>query len=314
MFLRTLAKSSILRRESVWVTFTNQPESLYRVDKMEKKQKKYIFPETLAEASELLKGENVLMISGGTTFKFRNLKNFSRIVDISRVAPDSIKINDKEIILGSMVRIGRLLENKSLRELNCGILASAASNIASTPIRNQITLGGNLTMIYRWTDLPVSILVLAAEIRTVNGNESMTYTAEDFFASNPSRKLARGEIVKELIIPVHDNDYLLLFKTFNKTKGDFAAINMAAGYKLGDVFSDLRIAISAISNLPVRLKALERDLEGSRKDEKVVVDAIAKHLPNFKVSDFRYNSEYLNQVAKVMLKRLLLVEDREAEL
>jgi len=275
---------------------------------------KYIFPETLEKASELLKGENALMISGGTSFKFRNLKNFSRIVDISRAAPDSIEIRDKEIILGSMLRIGGILSNPVLKTMNCGILTKAASNIGSTPIRNQVTLGGNLTMIYKWSDLPVSILVLDAEIITVIGNESRTYAAEDFYSGNPARKLAKGEIVKEVIIPVHDYDYIFLFKTFNKTKGDFAAINVAAGYRKGAVFKDLRIAISAISNLPMRLNALEKELEGRPKDEKVVVEAIAEHLPSFKVSDFRYGSDYLNQVLKVILRRTLLEDKKEADI
>ncbi len=273
---------------------------------MEKKKERYIFPETLAEASELLKGENVLMISGGTTFRFRNLKNFSRIVDISRIAPDSIEINDKEIILGSMVRIGEILSHPVLNNVNCGILAETASNIGSTPIRNQVTLGGNLTMIYRWSDLPVSILVLGAEIITVEGKKSKSYSAEDFYSSNPVRRLEKGEIVTNVVIPVHGNDYLFSFKTFNKTKGDFAAINAAAGYRRGAVFSDLRVAISAISNLPVRMSALESELEGRPKDLEVIEEAINKCLPGFKVSDFRYGADYLNQVAKVMLKRILL--------
>lgn len=278
---------------------------------MEKKKESYIFPDTLEEASELLKGEDVLMISGGTSFRFRNLKNFSRIVDISRAAPDSIEISNKEIILGSMVRIGGILENSSLKDLNCGILESTVSNIGSTPIRNQITVGGNLTMIYRWTDLPVSILVLDADIITLNGKESRTYAAEDFFSSNPARRLAKGEIVTKVIIPVYDADFLFSFKTFNKSKGDFAGINVAAGYRRGAVFSDLRIAISAICNLPMRLKALECELEGHPKDEEVVEKAITKHLPSFKVSDFRYGSDYLNQVVRVMLKRILLEETVE---
>ena len=54
------------------------------------------------------------------------------------------------------------------------------------------------------------------------------------------------------------------------------------------------------------MSALESELEGRPKDLEVIEEAINKCLPGFKVSDFRYGADYLNQVAKVMLKRILL--------
>lgn len=269
-------------------------------------QDQYIFPETLEEASELLNEKDALLISGGTSLRFRDPGDHRTLVDISRTVPDYINIDHGVLSLGSGVRISEILENPEIRRINCGILAETASNIGTTPVRNQITLGGNITMVYRWSDIPVSLLVLDAEIITVHGAETHAYAAEDFFEKHPSRKLRRGEIVKEIRIPIYGPDHYFRFVTFNKTKGDFAAINVAVGYRKDTVFRDLRIGISAIKPLPMRLRDVESELEGENIDSMVIDNVLGKHVSGMRTQDIRYSSDYLKKVLAVTLRRALL--------
>lgn len=280
---------------------------------MIREREDYIIPETLSEASELLRGNNALLISGGTTLRFKNLKNYDLLVDISRAAPNTIKIDDGGVILGSMARIADILDNDELKEINCGILHKTAANIGTSPVRNQVTVGGNVAMVYRWSDLPVTLLALDAKMMTVEGDKINEHSSSEFFSKNPAKVLRRGEIVKEILFPVYGEDHYFVFKTFNKTKGDFAAINMAVRYKGGRVFEDLRIGISAITALPKRLCELERELEGKEIEEGIIGTAIDKHVSNIKGNDIRYGSEYLATVLRVMLRRALLREEAQEE-
>ncbi len=270
------------------------------------KQERYIFPKTLEEASKLLMENDAMLISGGTSLRFRNPGDHEILVDISRAAPDHVSIDNGTMSLGSGLRISEILENPNIRRTNCGILAETASNIGTTPVRNQVTLGGNITMVYRWSDIPVTLLALDAEIITVQGTETHLYAAKDFFEKHPSRKLRIGEIVKEVRIPIYGSDHYFRFATFNKTKGDFAAINLAVGYRKDSVFRDLRIAISAVNPLPMRFLNVERELEGKKIDRTVVDDVLGKHVSGMRMNDIRYGGDYLKKVLTVILRRTLL--------
>jgi len=127
---------------------------------------RYFLPNSLAEASELLLNDGSLLVAGGTSLKFRRTREDTVFVDISRVAPSTITIGPEEIVLGSMVRIRDLLCNPELGRLNYGILHQTALHIATTPVRNQVTVGGNITMLYPWSDLPVSLLALDSRMVT----------------------------------------------------------------------------------------------------------------------------------------------------
>jgi len=267
---------------------------------------RYIFPETLEEASELMTANDALLISGGTTLRFRNPGDSKILVDISRAASDDIIIDQDKLCLGSGVRISKILDNPEIQTINCGILAETALNIGTTPLRNQITIGGNITMVYRWSDIPVSLLVLDAEIITVHGAEIHEYAAEDFFKNQPSRKLMKGEIVREIRIPIYGPEFYFRFVTFNKTKGDFAAFNVAVGYRKGTVFKNLRIGISAVGPLPVRLRGVERELEGVNIKGAVIDDVVGKHISGMKMNDIRYGGDYLKKVLMVTIRRALL--------
>lgn len=268
-------------------------------------EERYIFPKDLNEASELLENEGAVLVAGGTSLVFRRPGNDRTFVDISRIAPKVIKIVPETITLGSMVRIRDILCDPDLDKLNCGILRQTASNIATTPVRNQITVGGSIAMIYPWSDLPVSFLVLDAKVVTHHHNGGRTLTAEEFFSGQPARKLRPGEIVTEVKIPIHLRDHLFSFTTLGRTKGDFAAIDLAVGYRDTGEFERLRIAVSAVTPLPVRLIGLEEELEGMRKDSGEIDELLEKHISGIKPRNFRYGGDYLRRTLKVLLKRSL---------
>ena len=160
-------------------------------------------------------------------------------------------------------------------------------------------------MVYPWSDLPVSLLALNAKISTNKREKDRAYPAVDFFAKNPSKLLEKGEIVTEIEIPIYDQDYHFVFKTLNRTMGDFTALNVAVGYVRGDILKDLRISVSGITSLPQRLHELEWELEGKTLKDDIVGESIDRHISNFKTHDIRYSQEYLEKVLKVYLKRLL---------
>jgi len=266
---------------------------------------RYFLPNSLAEASELLLNDGSLLVAGGTSLKFRRTREDTVFVDISRVAPSTITIGPEEIVLGSMVRIRDLLCNPELGRLNYGILHQTALHIATTPVRNQVTVGGNITMLYPWSDLPVSLLALDSRMVTCSGDGEKEYRAEEWFGGQPERKLGPGEILTEVRMPIYEREHIFRFSTLNRTEGDFAAINLAVGFGRSNGFQRVRIAVSGVTSLPVRLTGLEEELEGSVYDRHRIDEIVVKHIEGIKPRDFRYGKDYLRKVLKVMIVRAL---------
>jgi len=265
----------------------------------------YIWPGKLSEASLLLKKERSLLVAGGTSLRFRNLDRFSTLVDISRIIPKDIRIHAEKVHFGAMCRISDILANEELANINCGIFHRTAENIGTTALRNQISVGGNISMVYRWSDLPVTFLCLNGKINTFDAGRDRTYSAMDFFKKQPVINMSRGELVTGIDVPIL-KEHTLIFNTFCKTKGDFAAIDIAVGYRQSKIFEDARIAVSAVSSLPRRLVKLEKWLQGKARTKETVIEGLDECLPLMGTGDLRYGSAYLNKVLKVMLKRALL--------
>lgn len=270
---------------------------------------KYIFPKDIDMASTLLKGPKTLLISGGTSFGFRNLERYSSFIDISRIISGDIEMGEDKFHFGAMCRMRDIIDNRELANINRGIFRTCASNMGTTALRNQITLGGNITMVYRWSDMPVVLLCLNAHINTMENHLHRTYSAMDFFRKQPIGALNKGELVTRIDVPIL-KEHKLTFDTFRKTMGDFAGINIATGYLPERNFNDVRIAISAISSMPLRLVKLEQWLQGKVRSKKTLASGMDVCLPTMGGSDFRYSASFLNKVVRVMIQRALFPEKK----
>lgn len=277
---------------------------------------KYFLPATLDAARRLLtagKGSRVLM-GGGTGFTFSAPKHIKDIIDLSRAGLDYITNAEDGIHIGAATPIGKLLSSPLLKKYCKGVVCESALTIATTPLRNLITTGGNAVQVFIWSSLPVLFLALDAQFAAVGGKRRI-YTADEFYKSQPRRQMGEGAILKEIILPRQKPSTAAAFLKFSKTETDFALLNIAARISISrNKCQDIRIALGAATPLPVRLTAAEDALKGKElTEENIALAAYAgAEMVNY-MKDIRVEEGYKKQIAPSLIHRCILMAAERAQ-
>ncbi len=136
----------------------------------------------------------------------------------------------------------------SARCFNCGCLAVSPSDIA-----------------------PV-LVALDATVRTTE----RAIKADDFFTKSPSvdQLLQKGELVKEIEIPLWAGYQVSYDKRDMQDGKHFAICGVAAAYKVkAGKIADARIVLSGVAPVPYRLKAVEAFVKGKKVDAALALEA-----------------------------------------
>lgn len=263
--------------------------------------KEYFYPTSIKEALSLLSKDDTGIIAGGTHISTSS-KIFPRLVDITHLNLSYIKEENQEIIIGSTTTITEILESPSVKEVGNGILLKACRLIGDTPLRNKITLGGNIAKPYPWVGLPVVLLVLDAKIVILDQTETTkTLTAAEYFKQG---KVGRDELIKEVIFPKRIG-WFCRYEKFSLTTVDYSWLTLAFSAKITHgTIEDSRIAISRIVKAS-RLNEVEKLLKGAQSktiDVESLIDTIKKSV-NI-VQDNRSSKEYREHLVGILFKRI----------
>jgi carbon-monoxide dehydrogenase medium subunit len=270
----------------------------------------YIYPTNLDEALSLL-DEASAIIAGGTHLVTSRGQSFSRLIDITRLKMNYIKKNGQQVHIGSTTTITEMIESSHVKEIGNGILLKACKLIGDTPLRNRITIGGNIARRYPWAGLPIVLLVLEAEVKVISksGEESII-PAHQFFGP---RKLKSDEIIIEVIFPLK-SDWFCQYEKFSLTTVDYAWITMAFSAKNNQgIITDPHVAVSRITNTK-RVEKVEKLLDGKplatlNTDE---IISTLKQSVNI-VPDYRSSKEYRKHLLGVLFKRIITKMVQEAQ-
>lgn len=151
------------------------------------------------------------------------------------------------------------------------------------------------------SDMSPVLIALDAQIKTT----SRVFKAEDFFSvMHSAEKLEPGEIVTEIIIPKHDGYRTGYLKMRLRESIDFAVTSLAYAYKEENgVIEDARLVAGGIAPVPVRLKAVEKLLEGKAKTDELA--EAAAQLACAGAMPLKEN-RYKLQEMKVQIKKSLI--------
>lgn len=265
--------------------------------------KNYYYPSSIEEALSLLTKEHTDIIAGGTHLLTAKSQSTVNLVDISRIGLNYIKKEGEKVNIGSTTTITEMIESPTIKEIGDGILTKACQLIADTPLRNLITLGGNIARRYPWAGLPVVLLVLDAEIVIIEqGGKSLTVPASQWFGS---RKLKKDEIISEVIFPVK-RGWFCVYEKFALTTADYSWLTMAFSTNIEEgMIIDPHIAVSRIIKAK-RIEEVEKYLDGQTiltldLDEAAIKLKQAVNI----VSDYRSSKEYREHLLGVLFKRML---------
>jgi CO/xanthine dehydrogenase FAD-binding subunit len=272
------------------------------------KLKQFYYPETLEEARKILIDESVKtgIIAGGTSVSLTRDSSLDALVDITRMKMHTISEENGTVFVGATATIHDLQVSKAVKSIGDGMVSHAASLIASRPLRNVITIGGNITQLKNWSDIPVVLMALDASIR-ITGEDEEIVSAWEFFKEHPQKLLKPGEVVTEIIFPKPPKNAACDYIKFAKTLGDYAIATIGTYLEFKErKCTEARIAVGAVYNLPQLCREAEDILEGQEVTPDLIdkaAEAASREAQT--VSNLWGTAEYKKDVVKNLVRRSL---------
>jgi len=234
--------------------------------------KEYYYPSSLQEALSLLINGSTAIIAGGTHITMAKDRSITRLVDIMNVGLSYIQQKNNAIHIGSTTTISDIFKSTIVQKVGNGILTKACQLIGDTPLRNVITLGGNIAKPYPWAGLP---------------------------------NAAQGEIIKEVIFPIKKERFCR-YEKFSLTTVDYSWLAIAFSTKIANkTIEEPHLAVSRITK-PHRITEVELFLTGKEIEKLDTNKVISTLRDSVKVvSDYRSSKIYRKHLLGVLFKRML---------
>lgn len=262
-------------------------------------------PQTIEEALDMLgRDKESVPVAGGTSWA-KARRGPKALLDLGSLGLDYINNIGEEIAIGSMTTVHEIANNPILRDSNC-CLTQAAEAISTRPLRNMITIGGNIISGFFWCELPVALLVLDAELVLEDGGSKMSMM--ELLSENPKHKIPPGKLLKEVRIPKAFLDKKSCFIKFARTQDEYALASVAISLKQEDgVCKDVRIAVGSLGPRPERLLESEIAVEGRNFEDAlaIVAESVCNESTKNARKDIRFSIEYRCKLAGTLAKRVL---------
>ncbi len=271
----------------------------------------YTSPSSLKEALDLLKKykSKARLLSGGTDLipkMKKRLVTAEVVIDLNRISGLSgIKLRKDGLHIGGLTRLVEIKESRLVRE-KAPVLVQAISVMASPPIRNRGTMGGNLSTASPAADTAPPLLVLNASVRLQSARGRRVIPIQEFFQGPQKTVRQPDEILTEVIIPVQKGSSAFL-KLGRRKAFTLSVVSAAAFARVrGGKFEDVRVALGAVAPTPIRGRRVEEALKGKEANEQNIAQAAELIKGEVKpISDVRASGEYRKEMSVVLTRRVL---------
>jgi CO/xanthine dehydrogenase FAD-binding subunit len=249
-------------------------------------------PSSAAEAADLLR-DGGWLVGGGTVVMPRvntGAVPVDHLISLRAAGLAGISVDAKTVTIGAATTLAAVGADDRL-----AFLHPVIRSIASPPVRNLATVGGNLLVSQPHGDLAVALLALDAEV--------------DIVSAEGNRTVSVGEPVKdnEIITAVHfglPRDGTWRYRKAMRRKHNSAAIVTVAAVLDGP---DTRVALGGVAPRPMRAHAAEEVL---KQNPDAVVEAADVARDGIQPFDDAYASAwYRARVLPVHVRRALFGED-----
>lgn len=268
----------------------------------------YHSPATIDEAARLLAEEGRTVIAGGTDLLVnpRYMAGVREVVDIRGLALDYITVESDWLRIGAGATMRSVAQHPAVQALADGILARGAAVCGSPNIRNMATLVGNVASALPSADTPPSLIALNAQAVLVGTDGERVVPLDQFF-TGPAKSVRRRELIRELRIPLKENDIHGGFYKIGRTAEDISLVNAATTLIIRDgIISEARLVVGAVAPTPLRITRAEAALRG-QQPAAALWQEIAKIVSADvrPISDQRASAEYRRHVSGVAAARAL---------
>lgn len=236
----------------------------------------YVRATTPAQVHQLLQGDQVRLMMGGTDLLVQMRDGVicpRTLVDIKHLPGMREMVYDPRVglTIGAAVTMNQVARHPNART-HYPLLVEAANSVASYPLRNRATVGGNLCNASPCADIAPAALVLDGRVVLCGSEGEREVPVAEFFVGPGETVMGSDEFMLAVRVPVPEargaGTYLKLGR--NKA-GDLALVGVAVwGFPDGTANSGYRFRIALASVAPVPLRAVEAE------------EVLAANLPNEK--------------------------------
>lgn len=261
-------------------------------------------PHTLDEALELLANRSLLPLSGGTDVVTRfhsdhDLIPLSFPKDIIYVGAlnelKKIEIKDNKVVIGGASTIADILRSSLVPEY----IKRPLRDLASPPIREMATMGGNICNASPVADSLPMLFALDAEVNLVKKKGSRAIKIRDFIVG-PGKTLRReDELLYSVMIPIRNNVAFYWRKIATRGANSISKATLyGCDNNSGGVITDLSLSFGGLSATPVYLdESQERIFLRERDYGKLYAELSKRFAP---IDDERSTKDYKFYIAKEM--------------
>lgn len=265
----------------------------------------YLQPKTLDEALRAV-ARGARPVGGATALYAGKPRLDCELVDLADAGLSTIDLEPGRIVLGATTTLATIGDCETLPGMEGALLRRASRGPGALPLRNAITLGGNIAQVAFWADMPVVLLALDAQIEVGRAGEpsKLVDLAECF---KPGKKAWEGGLITKVVVPTRRSVCGFGYERFSRTKNDYAFATLCVTLeRAGRVAHGVRVVVGAMQPRPFRVPEIEAMVEGKGLDH-ALFEAAGKKLsevvqvaPNFRASE-----SYRRELAGVLCKRAL---------
>ncbi len=208
---------------------------------------------------------------------------------------------DNKIEIGSGVTFEEIKQSQLINNY-LPSLKNDINLIASLPVRNAATLGGNLSNASPIGDLTIIMLALNAQLILVNGSFEREIYLSDFYLDYKKINKENDEFIKSVNITIPKNHFRFSFEKVSKrTYLDIASVNSAMIIEDNDdKIISIRLSAGGIAPIPKVLEKTNQFLINKKIEINNILEALTIMQNELSpISDIRGSAEY---------KRLLLAQ------
>jgi CO/xanthine dehydrogenase FAD-binding subunit len=271
----------------------------------------YVRPASLAEACELLAGDDdARVIAGGQTLVpmlAMRLARPARLIDILRLAElAGIREENGAIVVGATTRQAQAERDPVIRA-SVPMLARVLPWVGHPPTRNRGTVGGSIANGDPSAEIPLVAVTLGAEIMLAAKDGATSMPAEAFFIGPMVTSIEQGQCVRAIRFPVWPHRRIGTgFFEVSSRRSDFAFVSAAAQIALDEEGRclDIALGLGGVADRPLRLDM--SSLVGTVLDDASAKNAIDAACADIEaMSDLHASATYRRRVAGVLCLRAL---------
>jgi carbon-monoxide dehydrogenase medium subunit len=269
----------------------------------------YCKPATLEEAWKLKKRHpGARFVAGGTDVLVQMRKRViapPALISLRSIRSMSGIEATGGLRIGAATTIAEVIRHPTIAA-DYSLLTEAAKRLGSMQVRNIATIGGNLANCSPCADTAVALLALDARVRLNSPTGTREMPVHEFFLGPGKSCLRSSEILIDILLdkPASAKPRVIFMKK-GRVRMDLAIASLAVLLELdGTTCRKARIAAGSVAPVPLRLREVEKRLEGSeitrdtaREAAELAMKIVAP------ITDIRSTADYRRQIIGVYMRR-----------